>query len=207
MKFEIILNTGMNENTYLLYDENTKNAVIIDPGAQMTKIESKTNELGVNIKYILLTHCHYDHITSVKEIKDKTGAKIVMGENGPKNVADPDINLSVMGLGYEISGIDVYKTLSDGENLTIDSMEIKCIYTPGHTDCGVCYLCENKLFSGDTLFLRSCGRWDFPGGDYKNLKNSVKEKLFALPEDTEVYPGHGGATTIGYEKKFNMIIN
>lgn len=206
MVFKSIFHNETSENTYLILDENTKNGVIIDPGCKIEKIEKLIKENGVCVKYILLTHCHYDHIESLIPLKELTGAEIVTGDNGSKNVGDIKMNLSMYGLGYPIDGVEADVVLKDGEILNLDSLEIKCIYTPGHTNCCVCYLCENELFAGDTLFLRSVGRWDLPTGDFAVLEKSIKEKLYTLPDDTAVHPGHGGATTIGYEKKYNFCV-
>ena len=206
MKYKSIFYKSTNENTYLLYDENTKEAAIIDPGCSMEQIEKMIADENVTVKYILLTHCHYDHIMSLIPLKEKTGADVVTGDKGNENIGNPNINLSEYGLGFIIEGIKADKILSDGEVLKLGKMEIKCIYTPGHTDCGVCYYCENELFCGDTLFLRSCGRWDLPTGDQKTLENSIREKLYVLPDETVVHSGHGADTTIGYEKKFNFCV-
>ena len=205
MKFTSVFDNNTSENTYLVFDENTGNGLIIDPGCSMEKTEKMINENNVNVKYILLTHCHYDHISSLIPLKEKTGALIVTGDRGNVNIGNPSVNLSVYGLGYEINNIKSDKILSDGEVIELDTVKIKCIYTPGHTDCGVCYLIENELFCGDTLFLRTCGRWDLPTANVDVLEKSIKEKLYLLPDETVVHPGHGESTTIGYEKKFNFV--
>ncbi|MGM9937202.1 MAG: MBL fold metallo-hydrolase [Candidatus Ornithomonoglobus sp.] len=206
MKYTSIFYNETNENTYLVFDENTKNGVIIDPGCSMAQIEKMLEENGVTVKYIFLTHCHYDHIMSVVPLKEKTGAKIVTGDKGSINIGDPDINLTQYGLGYAIEGIRSDIVLKDGEELRLDGLTFKCIYTPGHTNCGVCYHIENELFCGDTLFLRSCGRWDLPTGNQEILFKSIKEKLYTLPGETVVHSGHGHDTEIGYEKKFNFCV-
>lgn len=206
MIYKSIFHNETNENTYLVYDEETKNGIIIDPGCKIENIEQLILENGVNLKYILLTHCHYDHIESLIPLKEKTGAKIVTGDKGNKNIGDTKKNLTLYGLGYPISEIEADIILNDGEILTLDSLDIKCIYTPGHTECSVCYLCSNELFSGDTIFLRSVGRWDLPTGDFKTIESSIKEKLYTLPDETAVHPGHGDSTTIGYEKKYNFCV-
>ena len=206
MRYASVFYNETNENTYLVYDENTKNGVIIDPGCSMEQIEKMINDNGVTVKYILLTHCHYDHIMSILPLKEKTGAKIVTGDKGSINIGDPNINLTLHGLGYVIEGVNADIVLKDGETFEVDGMKIKCIYTPGHTNCGVCYLCGSDLFCGDTLFLRSCGRWDLPTGDQAALERSIKEKLYMLPDDTAVHCGHGADSSIGYEKKFNFFV-
>ncbi|MGN0164177.1 MAG: MBL fold metallo-hydrolase [Candidatus Ornithomonoglobus sp.] len=206
MKYTSIFYNETNENTYLVFDENTKNGVIIDPGCSMSQIEKMLEENDVTVKYIFLTHCHYDHIMSVVPLKEKTGAKIVTGDKGSINIGDPNINLTQYGLGYAIEGIKSDIVLKDGEELRLDGLAFKCIYTPGHTNCGVCYYIENELFCGDTLFLRSCGRWDLPTGNQETLFKAIKEKLYTLPDATVVHSGHGHDTEIGYEKKFNFCV-
>lgn len=206
MQYTSIFSNDINENTYLVYDEITKNGVIIDPGCKIEKILELISEHKVNIKYILITHCHYDHIASLKELYEITHAKIVTGDNGNDNIGDIEKNLSPYGLGYEIKDISADIILKDGETLTLDGLTFKCIYTPGHTNCCVCYLIDNELFAGDTLFLRSVGRWDLPTGDFNTLEKSIKEKLYILSDNVNVHSGHGADTTIGYEKKYNFSI-
>lgn len=206
MKYTSIFYNGTNENTYLVYDENTKNAIIIDPGCSLEEIDQMIKENKVTVKYIFLTHCHYDHIMSLIPLKEKTGAKIVTGDNGNVNLGNPKINLSTYGLGYKIENIKSDIILGDGEIFKMDGVTLKCIYTPGHTNCSVCYYAENELFCGDTLFLRSCGRWDLPTGDEKTLGKSIREKLYNLPDETVVHSGHGEDSTIGYEKKYNFCV-
>ena len=206
MKYSSVFYNETNENTWLVYDENTKNGVIIDPGCALGQIEKMIEEAGVKVRYILITHCHYDHIMSLIPLKEKTCASIVAGDKGSINIGDPDINLTEHGLGKKIENIHADIVLKDGESLILDGLEIKCIYTPGHTNCGVCYLIENDLFCGDTLFLRSCGRWDLPTGNQDVLFNSIREKLYTLPDKTVVHSGHGHDTEIGYEKKFNFCV-
>ena len=206
MKYDFVFHNETGENTWLVYDETTKNGVIIDPGCKIEKIMTMIMRNGVNVKYIFLTHCHYDHIMSLIDLKEKTGACIITGAKGSINLGDPNINLSLSGLGYEIRDIHADIILKDGEEFELDGLLFKCIYTPGHTSCSVCFLIENNLFCGDTLFLRSCGRWDLPTGDMDILFGSIREKLYILPDDTVVHSGHGSDTTIGYEKKFNFCV-
>lgn len=206
MKYTSIFYNETNENTYLVFDENTKNGVIIDPGCSIEQIRRMIDEQNVTVKYILLTHCHYDHIMSLIPLKELTGAKIVTGDKGSINIGDPDINLTTYGLGYTIQDIKADIVLKDGELLKLDSLVFRCIYTPGHTNCGVCYYIQNELFCGDTLFLRSCGRWDLPTGNEQVLAESIRKRLYVLPDETVVHSGHGHHTTIGYEKKFNFVV-
>ena len=191
MKIKTVNNYYTDENTYIVYDENTKNGLVIDPGYKCDGILKAAQDDGVNIKYV----------------REKTGAKLVSGDKASINITDPDINLSYSGLGYELSAKKSDIVLKDNEELNIDGLNIKCIYTPGHTNCGVCYLINNeKLFTGDTLFLRSVGRSDLPTGDGDTLVKSIKTRIYTLDDDTEVFPGHGGQSSVGYEKKYNMYI-
>ena len=160
----------------------------------------------INIKYVFLTHCHYDHIEYMEDLREKTSALLVCSKNCADNIKNPMINLSQMGLGYKIIAKDAEIVLDDNEDFKLDGISVKCIYTPGHTNCSACFMVENEMFCGDTLFLRNCGRWDLPTGDEMTLVKSVKEKIYTLDENINLHPGHGEKTTIGYEKKFNFFI-
>lgn len=207
MKIKTLNNYYNDENTYIVYDENTNKGVVIDPGYKCDGILKAANDDNIIIKYIFITHCHYDHISDLEQLREKTGALLVSSKKGSINIGDPDINVSVAGLGYALSAKKSDIVLSDGEEFTLDGLNIKCIYTPGHTNCGACYLFNNKkLFSGDTLFLRSVGRSDLPTGNGDELFKSIQNKLYTLSDEIEVFPGHGSQTSIGYEKKFNMFV-
>lgn len=206
MKFERLQNYNTGENTYIVYDENTLNGFVIDPAYGTDKIINFVKEKNINLKYVFITHCHYDHIENMEELREKLSLKLVCGDKAGINITDPDINLSVGGLGYEISAKKADIILKDGEEFDIDGIRINCIYTPGHTNCSVCYLIDNDMFCGDTLFLRNCGRWDLPTGNEEFLMKSVKEKIYTLDDEIILHPGHGEDTSIGYEKKFNFYI-
>ncbi len=207
MKIKVINNYYTDENAYVVYDEDTLSGMVIDPGSDADTIIKACNEENVIIKYILLTHCHYDHIMGLPKLREKTGALLVSSKWTSVNISDPDINHSVSGLGYAISEKASDIVLGDNEELTFDGVKIKCILTPGHTNGGACYLVNGSaLFSGDTLFLRSIGRSDLPTGNADELVNSIKNKLYTLDENIKVYPGHGKETEIGYEKKYNMFV-
>ncbi len=207
MKIKILNNYINDENTYIVYNENTNEGLVIDPGYPDNEIINFAEENKIKIKYILLTHCHYDHIEYLEPLRKKTKAKLLSSFNCSKNIGEPDINHSVSGLGYALKAEKSDMILKDGEEINLCGINVKCIYTEGHTNGGVCYLFDNKkLFSGDTLFLRSIGRSDLPTGSGEKLLESIKDKLYTLDENIEVYPGHGKSTSIGYEKKFNMFI-
>lgn len=206
MKIRIINNIYTDENTYIVYDENGI-GIVIDPGNSEDNIIEECDKLGINIDKILITHCHYDHVEFLEKLREKTKAQLVCGRNCDRNLKNKNVNLTEMGLGKEIIFKDAEITVSDGEIIEVGNLKIKCIFTPGHTDGCFCYLIDDTLFAGDTLFLRNCGRWDLPTGNMSVLFKSVKEKLYTLRDDIVVYSGHGGKTTIGYEKKYNMIIS
>lgn len=202
---KIFSNYYNGENTYLLYDEETKNAVVIDPGFSGPEFDEFVSENNINLKYILLTHCHYDHISALPGLKEAYSLKTVCGEVCEKNLRNTDVNLTVSGLGYEICEYaDV--VLLDNEEFCLDGIKLKCIYTPGHTSGSVCYLAGDKLFSGDTLFFRSVGRSDLSTGNQQMLENSIRNRLFCLDNNIEVFPGHGDSTFIGYEKENNLYV-
>lgn len=207
MKIKTLNNFQNDENTYIVFDENSKTGIVIDPGYECGEIIKAAQEDNINIKYIFITHCHYDHISALEELRENSGALLVSGDKGSINIGDPDINLSLHGLGYYLSAKKSDIILKDNEKMEIDGLFVKCIYTPGHTNCGVCYLVnDNILFSGDTLFLRSIGRNDLPTGNGSLLEKSIKERIYILDDNIEVYTGHGKSTSIGYEKKFNLFV-
>ncbi len=202
MNIERIISYDMDENCYLIFGDN-KIGALIDPGKDIEKIEKKIGGLSVDVRYILLTHSHYDHTYGVNKIRD--GKKLLCSSECNRNIQNKRYNLSEFsGEAFVLKEADII--LSDGEEFIIDGIKIKALKTPGHTDGGICYLAEQNLFSGDTLFKRSVGRWDFPTGDREILTKSIKEKLYTLPDETKVFPGHGEETSIGYEKKFNLYI-
>ncbi|WP_186423865.1 MBL fold metallo-hydrolase [Lacrimispora celerecrescens] len=193
-------------NCYVIYRESLKKAVIVDPGADGAYILDLCRELSLNPEAILLTHGHFDHILAVKDIKEAfPDVKIFAGKQEKEMLAEPSVNLSSsFGMAYTVHA-DGYE--EDGAILSLAGMTFKVLFTPGHTSGSVCYLIESEdiLISGDTLFLESLGRTDFPTGSQSQILSSIKERLFVLPDDTLVYPGHGEATTIGHEKVYNPV--
>jgi glyoxylase-like metal-dependent hydrolase (beta-lactamase superfamily II) len=157
---------------------------------------------NANLKYLLHTHGHYDHIIGDYDLKTKAGVKIFLHKED-KQLADKfHEQLMMFGAGGAKSpSIDEY--IQDNQIIELGELKFKVIHTPGHTPGGVCYLIEDALFSGDTLFEECIGRTDFPGGSFEQLRNSIVNKLFTLKENIKVYPGHGPSTTIAHEKEFN----
>ena len=195
-------------NNYLIYDEKSKEAILIDCSDYVQEIVDIVTREGLNVKYILLTHGHFDHVLGVNSMKEALGAKAYVHEADEEQVAHTSEIMMMFGLP---SMLDVNPkmdgTLANAGDLTLGSEKIDVIETPGHTPGCVCYLIGDVLFSGDTLFQGSVGRTDLPGGDFTQLRRSIQEVLFTLDENITVYPGHMDKTTIGYEKKFNDIIN
>ena len=200
-------------NCYFLYRTGAPDAIVVDPADHGDKIADALERNGFRVAGILITHGHFDHILGcdalkavANEIAEKNGTepvKIYACEAEEELMKDARLNLSGGMSGPYTLEADVY--VKDGEEITIAGMTCKVIATPGHTVGGCCYYFEDAgiLISGDTLFQESVGRTDFPTGSMSTLVRSIKEKLFVLPEDTLVYPGHGDSTTIGSEKKYN----
>lgn len=191
-------------NCFIVSDD-MKNAFIVDPGGDPDLIIENAKDL--NVRYLLLTHTHYDHIGALDEVSQAfPQARLAVHDLEKKALYDASLNLSVgFGLSYEYRG-KVHIELKDGDELVFGEKQIKVIHTPGHTVGGVCYYIEDHLFSGDTLFKSSVGRTDLPGGDAVRLLKSIKEKLYTLPGKTNVYPGHMEQTTIGWEKQRNPYV-
>ena len=195
-------------NNYLVEDEASKEALLIDCSDYVPQIIDYVKENGLNVKYILLTHGHFDHVLGINKMNEVLGAKVYVHEGDKEQVVNTRAVMTMFGLPTEgVENPKITGTLSDAGELTLGNQLIKVIETPGHTPGGVCYLIGNCLFSGDTLFHGTIGRTDLPGGSFQQIKHSVKDVLFALDENIEVYPGHAEPSTIGYEKKFNDIVN
>ncbi len=194
-------------NCYFLVNQETGEALIFDPGDEVEKLQDFARKNGWSIKAILLTHGHSDHMGGVNELREQTGAKVYAMEEEKPLLSNAMKNLSIFIQKKPIM-VEADEYLRDGQELELCGIGLKVLLTPGHTPGGCCYYCREAgaVFSGDTLFCGSVGRSDFPGGSMSELVRSVKEKLFLLPEDTKVYPGHGEETTIEYEKKYNSFV-
>ena len=188
-------------NCYIVQCEETKETMVIDPGGDVDKIIEMLDTLQGTVKYILLTHCHGDHMAGVNELKEKVGGKVLIHRNDEPGLKNPLVNLAeYVDLGTVI--VEADSRLDDNDLIHIGNIEFKVIHTPGHTSGGICLYSEEEklLFSGDTLFRGSWGRTDLPTSNFSEIINSITEKLMILPEDTIVYPGHGKSTMIKEEE-------
>lgn len=195
------LPTGMfGSNCYIL--RQNSEAAIIDPGTSADEIIDIVNGLGLNVKYIILTHSHIDHICSVDEVRERTGAQVVVHEADAGGLSNELFNGSAMfGEAKTFKPADIL--LKDGDKLYVLGLNFEVIHTPGHTPGGICIKAENNIFTGDTLFKMSIGRTDLGNGNYNDIINSIKGKLLTIEDSVVVYPGHGPYTDIGFERKHN----
>jgi len=192
-------------NCYIVGSELTKEGVIIDPGDEARHILKKVKDLQLDIKVIVLTHGHIDHVGGVKEVKEATGAEVAIHTDDAKSISGQEgrlISMLVSGLSYPApSSPD--RLLNGGDSIDIGDLNFLVLHTPGHTPGGICLLGNGVVFTGDTLFNYGVGRTDLPGGSHSQLMNSLHTKLMVLPDETIVYPGHGPETTIGAERRGN----
>ncbi len=188
-------------NCYLFGCANTKEAAIIDPGAEDGLIKERISALGLKPVYVINTHGHGDHIGA----NSKMGLPILIHAADAQCLTNPLKNMSGM-LGVPISSPPASRLLEDGDKINVGNLILEVIHTPGHTPGSICLRCDEIVFTGDTLFAEGVGRTDLPGGMQYRLIKSIKERLFILPDETKVYPGHGPATTIGHEKGHNPLI-
>lgn len=204
MKIEMMVLGDVRTNCYLLINEETKEALVVDPADRADVIVRKLIDEGLTLKAILLTHGHGDHILAVGDLKKQFGVKVYAAKAEEALLSDAVQNLSKALFGIAVT-VKPDILLEDGQEFEAAGIHLRMLHTPGHTPGGCCYYqAEEKiLFSGDTLFCGSIGRTDFPGGSLSKLTRSVKEKLLVLPEDVKVYPGHEEITTIGHEKRYN----
>ncbi len=192
-------------NCYILGCPETKKACVIDPGGEHNKILDALKLHDLSLEVIVLTHGHMDHIGGLADLAEATGAQIAIHKDDQMMLEDPKSNLS-SAMGAGAISIKADRLLKDGDKIDFGKLRLKVIHTPGHTPGGICLKSGESLFTGDTLFLRSVGRTDLAGGDQNALTQSIKKKLYKLPDDTLVYPGHGPESNIGFEKKSNMVI-
>jgi hydroxyacylglutathione hydrolase len=191
-------------NCYILGDEATREAVVIDPGGDEAEILDTLDHNNLQLKLIIDTHGHFDHVDANQPLKDATGAKIAIHEADAQMLDKPSAEaMFFTGNRLRLSQPDIL--LKEGDILTFGQYRLRVLHTPGHTPGGISLVLENHtyVYVGDLLFAGSIGRTDFPGGSFEALINAVKTKIFPLGDNYSVYPGHGPVTTVGQERKYN----
>lgn len=189
-------------NCFIVGCEDTRAAVVIDPGADADKILMALAQLKLTVKYILNTHGHFDHVSANKRMKEVTGAEILIHALDAPMLSRLAASAAAWGMSAEDSPAPD-RTLAEGDAVAFGNITLKVIHTPGHTPGGISFSTDGRVFVGDTLFAGSIGRTDFPGGNYETLISSIQNKLFLLDDDVQVLTGHGPETSIGQEKRFN----
>ncbi len=207
IKIETVTNGPFVENAYVVFDEEAKKAVIIDPGDEGERIAGTPRFLGLEVTEIVCTHAHIDHAGAVAEVKKLTGAPFALHRAEEPVLEQLSTQAGFFGLG-KAEAPDVERWLEEGDEIEVGQYKARVIHTPGHTPGGCCLFFEDDkiLIAGDTLFQGSIGRTDLPGGSFEQIIASIKEKIFPLGDDVTVYTGHGPKTNIGLEKKINPFV-
>ena len=192
-------------NCFICGCEETKEAVVIDPGGDADRILLSLADSKLKVKYIIDTHGHFDHVAANGKIKDATGADILIHPLDASMLGSLSTNAAIFGISVENSP-PCDQTIEEGDTVSFGKITLKVIHTPGHTPGGISLYTDNIVFVGDTLFAGSIGRTDFPGGDFNTLISSIRTKLFKMNDDVRVLSGHGPETSIGSEKRFNPFV-
>ena len=206
MILKILPVTAFVENVYILASEETKEAVVFDPGGEADRINALIDEMGVTVKYILNTHGHMDHVGGITKVREATDAKFGIHETDVEMMRRQPADYAFRLIPDFVEPPEPDLLVKDGDEFQVGDMSIKAIETPGHTMGSTCHLVDGLLISGDTLFQGSVGRTDFPGSSSEALVESIRTRLFELDDETVVYPGHGPETSIGYEKLNNPFV-
>lgn len=188
-------------NSYIVCDEKSKEAMVVDPGGEPEKIAEALDILDANLKYIFLTHCHADHIGGISKLKELKGGKILISRDDSEGLYNEEISLAYY-INMLNPELEADSRVDDNDLIHIGDLEFKIISTPGHTKGGLSLYCEKErlLFSGDTMFSGTWGRTDLPTGNFVEIMDSITNKLMTLPDETIVYPGHGKTTMIQDER-------
>lgn len=206
MNIETFTDLSFGTNSYLIWAEDSKEAVLIDAGLSTAMILEFLESGGLQLDAILITHAHPDHIAGVADLAEATGADVYLHETEIAAVEMmPQMMLAMMGI-EDLKKPEDIKPLVGGQELDIAGLHIKVLHTPGHSPGSTSFLVDDALFDGDLVFRGSIGRTDFPGGDFDALLRSVREHVFTLDPETKIYPGHMGTTTVGWEKKTNPFL-
>ncbi len=206
MNIESLVVGPIQVNCFIITCSSTNQSAIVDPGGDADRILNLCESKKINVTKILLTHGHFDHIGAVQSVQDATGADIFMHQADEFLIEAAPMQAAAFGLpAPNTFSVDTF--LKEGDDIQIGKVNATVLETPGHSPSCVCFYFENDLFAGDTLFYGGIGRTDLPGGNYNQILNSIKTKLFVLPDELKVYSGHGPATTIGREKQYNPFVN
>lgn len=192
-------------NCFIFGCDETKEAVVIDPGGDADRILFSLSDSGLTVKYIINTHGHFDHVAANGKIKDATGADILIHPLDAPMLGSLSTNAALFGISVENSP-PCDQTIEEGDTVSFGKITLKVLHTPGHTPGGISLYTDKIVFVGDTLFSGSIGRTDFPGGDFNTLISSIRTKLFKMDDDVRVLSGHGPETSIGSEKRFNPFV-
>lgn len=192
-------------NCFIFGCNETKEAVVIDPGGDADRILFSLADSGLTVKYIINTHGHFDHVAANGKIKDATGADILIHPLDAPMLGSLSTNAAFFGISVENSP-PCDQTIEEGDTVSFGKITLKVLHTPGHTPGGISLYTDKIVFVGDTLFAGSIGRTDFPGGDFNTLISSIRTKLFKMDDDVRVLSGHGPETSIGSEKRFNPFV-
>ena len=206
MLIERVIVGALQTNSYIVFDQEFGEGLIIDPGGEPQKIIRKVEERGVKVRGIYATHCHFDHILAVRDLREVLGCRFYI-HRADEEVLERSVEDAKMYLG--LSSFDPPKPdgyIDNGDVIEVGEIVLKVLHTPGHTPGSVSYVFDGGVFAGDTIFAGSIGRTDMFGGNLKLLMRSIIEKLFKLPDHYVIYPGHGPTSTIGIEKRFNPYV-
>jgi hydroxyacylglutathione hydrolase len=194
-------------NCSIIGDETTHEAMVIDPGDDIEDVLAIVRQNKLEVKQIVITHAHIDHVGGAMKLRAATGAPILLNQNDYALLKMLDVQASWLGMAAP-ADVTIEASIADGESLQAGSLKANVIHTPGHTEGSVClyFPAEKLLIAGDTLFARSIGRTDLPGGSFEKIIHSLKNRVMALPDETVVIPGHGPRTTIGEEREENPFL-
>lgn len=192
-------------NCFIFGCQKTKEAVVIDPGGDADRIKMILDDLKLQIKYIINTHGHFDHVSGNGQLKEATGVDILIHPLDAPMLSRLSSNAAIFGVSVDNSP-PCDRTIEEGETISFGELTLEVIHTPGHTPGGISLFTDGIVFVGDTLFAGSIGRTDFPGGDFDTLISSIQNKLFKMQDDIRVFSGHGPETTIGRERRYNPFV-
>jgi len=207
MIHEILAVGPLQCNCSVIGDEATREAMVIDPGDDIEDLLAIIRKHNLQVKQIVITHAHIDHVGGAMKLRTATGAPILLNQNDYALLKMLDVQAAWIGVATP-GNVEIDHSLANGENVTAGSITASVLQTPGHTEGSIClyFPTEKKLIAGDTLFAGSIGRTDLPGGSYPKILRSLHDTVLALPDDTVVIPGHGPITTIGNERETNPFL-